>query len=346
MLSPLQCDKGMNAIRRKLPPWVTGLGVIAVLALIVLLVIKATSTANDSPPQTTPGPHGSQPTLETPTPTPTRPLDATIAALVSPSPTPVGTIIPMVRIEQATFAMGDDPKNAWQACNQSGMKCEFNWFSDAQPIHTVKISSFYIDQFEVTNAQYDECVQSGFCSSPASVSSATRTEYYTDPQFANYPVIYVNWQQAQEYCDWRGGRLPTEAEWEVAARGGLEGKAYPWGNDLPTCKDRAGNGARFAGTGCENADTAPVGSYMPNGLHLFDITGNVMEWVGDWYNEFYYASLMAEALNPSGALSGSQRVVRGGGWDSPAYMLRVAMRYRFDPEAGAPDIGFRCVLQR
>jgi formylglycine-generating enzyme required for sulfatase activity len=280
----------------------------------------------------------------TPEPSATNSLDPTFEALFSSTPTPVDTAIPVVFIPDASFRMGGDPNQALKVCAEIGEQCGYDWFADEEPIHPVSLSSFYIDQYEVTNSQYDVCVKLGFCSPPEYVNSASRSDYYTNPLYANYPVVYIDWLEAQEYCNWRGGRLPTEAEWEYAARGGLKQSSYPWGNDLPVCQDGASNGARFYTPGCEYADSAPVGSYAPNGLHLFDMAGNVMEWVGDWYNEFYYASLIPGQLDPPGPLSGTLRVARGGAWDSPAYLLRVSMRYGADPNAGAPNLGFRCVL--
>jgi formylglycine-generating enzyme required for sulfatase activity len=285
-----------------------------------------------------------QEALETPAPSETIAVDPTFEALISPTATLAETAIPVVFINQTTFDMGGDPNQALQICSQIGEQCGFDWFSDETPIHSVSLSSFYIDQFEVTNAQYDKCVQLSYCSPPKYGNSASRSDYYANPEFAKYPVIYLDWLQAQEYCNWRGGRLPTEAEWEYAARGGREGQSYPWGDDLPVCQDGTNNGARFTTLGCEYADTTPVGSYAPNGLQLYDMAGNVMEWVMDWYNEFYYASLIPGEPDPSGPLSGSLRVARGGAWDSQAYLLRVSMRYGSKPELGAPNIGFRCVL--
>lgn len=239
--------------------------------------------------------------------------------------------------------MGEELTHALEACDQSGVKCEVDWFTDEQPVHTVRLASFYIDQYEVSNAQYDLCVHDGTCRTPTQMNSATRSEYYTDPAYADYPVIYVTWKSANNFCTWRGARLPTEAEWEAAARGSLRQALYPWGNESPLCQMEQLNGAHFSGMGCKTNDTAPVGSYPPNGLGINDMAGNVQEWVSDWYNAFYYVSLLPEVLNPPGPLSGSLRGIRGGAWDSPAYMLRVAARQGFDPESSAANIGFRCV---
>jgi formylglycine-generating enzyme required for sulfatase activity len=353
-----------------LPKWAIGLGGAAGLLLLITLCVvswnvlgnfgvipgrQSTSTPTQSVSDlvTNPGTTLKAATMpvepvqevqDTPAPSATSPVDPTFEAQFSPTPTPLATAIPVVFINQTTFDMGGDPNAALQVCAQIGEQCGLDWFSDETPIHSVTLSSFYMDQFEVTNAQYDVCVQADACNPPDYVNSSTRADYYTNPLYANYPVLYVNWEDALYYCNWRGGRLPTEAEWEYAARGRLEDNSYPWGNDLPVCQDGVENGARFTTTGCDYADTAPVGSYAPNRLHLFDMAGNVMEWVGDWYNEFYYASLIPGEPDPPGPLSGSLRVARGGAWDSPAYLLRVSMRYGSNPDLGAPNIGFRCVL--
>jgi formylglycine-generating enzyme required for sulfatase activity len=241
--------------------------------------------------------------------------------------------------------MGEEVTTALTVCAQAGVQCGVDWFTNEHPVHSVKLSTFYMDQFEVTNAQYGLCVQAGDCDLPSNLGSATRSDYYTNPAYADYPVIYVSWQAAQDYCRWHGGRLPTEAEWEGAARGRLERKLFPWGDDLPVCQEEAINGAQFQSSGCETVDTAAAGSYAPNGFRLHDMAGNVMEWTADYYNDFYYAALLPDPLNPPGPLTGSERVVRGGAWNSLAYQLRVAYRASANPDQGADNLGFRCVIQ-
>jgi formylglycine-generating enzyme required for sulfatase activity len=157
----------------------------------------------------------------------------------------------------------------------------------------------------------------------------------------------VDWNQAQAYCAWIGGRLPTEAEWEFAARGGLEGKQYPWGDAFD------GSLANFCDTNCEYshadksvndgyAETAPVGSYMSNGYGLYDMAGNVWEWVSDWYGSGYYG--VSPVSNPTGPETGEYRVLRGGSWLFNAYYLRVAYRFYNDPSLRNDHIGFRCAF--
>jgi formylglycine-generating enzyme required for sulfatase activity len=206
-------------------------------------------------------------------------------------------------------------------------------------VHTVYLEAFYMDIYEVTNAVYAKCVQAGVCTAPGETSSDSRSSYYGNSEFDNYPVIYVDWQQAQTFCKWRAARLPSEAEWEKAARGGLGGKSYPWGDESPLCQKGVANGAKFDDNqNCNATDTEPVGSYAPNGYGLFDIAGNVWEWVADWYAGYSGAG----SDNPTSPDSGSFRVLRGGGWNSNELSLRASSRYNYDPVFRSDDFGFRC----
>jgi len=208
--------------------------------------------------------------------------------------------------------------------------------SDESPVHTVYLDAFYMDTYEVTNALYEMCVEAGICTEPYSKGSSSRDSYYGNPSYDDYPVIYLEWEQARDFCEWRGARLPTEAEWEKAARGGLEGKLYPWGDQEEDCT-RANYEAE---NGYCEGDTTRVGSYAPNGFGLFDMAGNVWEWVMDWYGETFYSSSSSE--NPTGPSSGSNRGLRGGSWFNEATDIRVAIRGRNFPNYRNFIIGFRC----
>jgi formylglycine-generating enzyme required for sulfatase activity len=214
---------------------------------------------------------------------------------------------------------------------------------DEQPVHTVFLDDFYIDLYEVTNVRFAECVDAGVCDTPADTtsfdSSYSRSHYYRNPEYDDYPVIYVSWYDAQDYCRWRGARLPTEAEWEKAARGGLEGKTYPWGNEPPVREFGTANGASFNDPS-NVTDTDRVGSYGANGYGLYDMAGNLWEWVIDWYDENYYAN--STDNNPSGPYEGGYPVIRGGSWSDSEIRLRVSDRRFNDPRSGALNIGFRC----
>ncbi len=194
--------------------------------------------------------------------------------------------------------------------------------SDA-PIHTVYLDAFWIDQTEVTNKQYKACVDAGTCEPPSNTRSETHPNYYGNPEFDNYPVVYVNWDKANRYCKvwWTDGSLPTEAQWEKAARG-TDARTYPWGEGIDTTY------ANYS----QNVDTTEVGSY-PSGQSpygAYDMVGNVWEWVNDWYGENYYKD-SASSNNPVGPESGKYRVLRGGTWDDNDYNVRSSFRLWYDP---------------
>lgn len=207
--------------------------------------------------------------------------------------------------------------------------------ADELPTRQVSLDPFWIDRTEVTNSQYSACVEAGACAPVAKHASATRQSYYNDARFADYPVLWANWMDAAAYCLWAGGRLPTEAEWEYAARG-PKAPQFPWGNKSPTCSL-----ARF--DLCSADDTGNVSSYADGAswVGALNMAGNVMEWVNDYYDEGYYAASPDE--NPPGPLTGSHRVLRGGSWASNKFSLRAAKRFHLPPDVGADRIGFRCV---
>jgi len=208
---------------------------------------------------------------------------------------------------------------------------------DEKPVHTVDLDGFWIDETEVTNEMYAMCVRDGNCNQPSDIT------YYEDTNYANHPVVFVSWYDAQEYCSWADRRLPTEAEWEKAARGRLEGKKYPWGDESPVCEQGAENGAQYGPTYSDCVgDMAHVKSFGKNGFGLYDMAGNVWEWVADWYDDSYYSN--SPLLNPSGPDSGQKRVLRGGSWANDKYLMRSAYRNRSDPAVMDADFGFRCAM--
>jgi eukaryotic-like serine/threonine-protein kinase len=234
----------------------------------------------------------------------------------------------MVLVSAGSFQRGCDSEH------NGGYACSL----DELPLRTIYLDAYRIDNAEVTNGQYALCVAAGGCSAPYSNSCGTRSWYYGNPDFANYPVVNVSWYQASAYCVWAGKRLPTEAEWEKAARGASDTRAYPWGDVAPTC---ALANFYYGGANCVG-DTTAVGSY-PSGASPYgalDMAGNVLEWVNDWYAEDYYS--VSPGSNPQGPATGTYRVVRGGGFLYEDRLMRVAYRLIGKPTIMSSTIGFRC----
>jgi sulfatase modifying factor 1 len=201
-------------------------------------------------------------------------------------------------------------------------------------VHTVNVSAFYMDKYLVSNGLYVLCVSAGACQPPVDSSSATQSSYYSNSSYRSYPVIYVNWDMANVYCTWRGARLPSEAEWEKAARG-LDGRLYPWGNAAPDSTR-----ANFNGTDTTRVDHFENGK-SPYGI--YDMAGNVWEWVADWYQANYYPTLGNNASDPLGPDSGTGRVIRGGAWwKSSGGSIRSTLRNNSDPSMTYNYVGFRC----
>jgi formylglycine-generating enzyme required for sulfatase activity len=222
--------------------------------------------------------------------------------------------------------------------------------NDEQPAHEVFIGSFWLDQVEVTTAMYALCVNAGACRPPREPRSDNREEYFGNPEFRDYPVVHVAWYDANAYCGWAGRRLPTEAEWERAARGD-DKRNYPWGDELPN--EYNSNSLNTVG------DTTRVGSYAEGAspFGVLDMAGNVWEWVADYYRADYYAKSPLE--NPQGPAAedvfDSMRVIRGGSFQEDGIFLRLVNRSYLqgpDPRAKQEEethygrtsthVGFRC----
>jgi formylglycine-generating enzyme required for sulfatase activity len=199
---------------------------------------------------------------------------------------------------------------------------------DEMPQHKVFVSAFWMDRTEVTNAMYRVCVEAGKCTEPA------RSRRYHLPEYANHPVLGVSWDQAVMYCAWAGRRLPTEAEWEKAARG-LDDRLYPWGNESP-------DASRLNFDHLVD-DTMEVGRYSDGAspYGVLDMSGNVWEWVFDGYDESYY--FKSPYADPQGGTPVNRRVLRGGSWSTQARNVRVANRFWAFPGRNDTD-GFRCAL--
>ena len=253
-------------------------------------------------------------------------------------PTPEG----MVLIPAGQFQMGSEDEDA---------------NDNEQPVHTVHLDAFYMDKYEVTNAQYKAFVEAN----PQWQKDRFEGEIYSSRGYylltwngnnypegkATYPVRYVSWYAAMAYAAWAGKRLPTEAEWEYAARGGLAGQTYPWGNTISAAD---ANYDRNVGS------TSAVGEYAANGYGLYDMAGNVWEWCLDKYDADFYAR-SRNSRNPISVSDGKSlpwilenfkhlrvaRVLRGGSWDYDARYVRVAIRYGFARTVAVHHLGFRCV---
>jgi sulfatase modifying factor 1 len=200
-------------------------------------------------------------------------------------------------------------------------------FIDDYP-HQVYVDSFYMDKYEVTNSQYFEFCQATGHNYP---EFWNMNVYNSGPDYPDFPVTGVAWADARAYAEWRGLRLPTEAEWEYAARGGLIGKKFPSGDDMDSTM------ANYYPT---QGHTLPVGSYAPNGYGLYDMAGNVVEWVTDFYSKDYYLESPYE--NPAGPVYGKRRVIRGGGWRSGKSCNSVHFRQSLRPYWVDFNVGFRC----
>ena len=221
--------------------------------------------------------------------------------------------------------------------------------SDSEPSHQVYLDAYWIDQTEVTMAQYQKCVVAGVCVEPAPPGEYNAEQFwpmYEDPAFADYPIVYVNWDMANAYCGWAGRRLPTEAEWEKAARG-EDGLMYPWGNEKPN-NDYVNFGYANSDVdrtiyeqGISPVDAFPLGA---SPYSVLDLAGNVSEWVRDFYDPSYY--LESPENNPTGPDSGIEHVIRGqsflSNYSNGEYLITIRSH---GPQAYYwGNLGFRCAL--
>ena len=297
-----------------------------IVFLVLSLVLAACATA--------PAPASEAAALPTSTSAP--PPTATPAPTNTPAPTPVPTLgvgsqrtapldgMPQVYVPGGTFQMGSRDSNG-------------------VPVHEVTLSAFWIDRTEVSNAQYAQCVAAGACQPPKKNVSQTRTAYYDVPEFANYPVVFVSWENAGAYCAWAGRRLPTEAEWEYAARG-ADGRPHPWGDQPPSC-DLLNYASSSFLPGWQAwaciGDTAPVDAY-PAGASPFgalNMAGNVYEWVADWYGRYPEGP----QVNPTGPETGGAHVMRGPSFHYITDDMRMYhSAFRQYSDAPSEKIGFRC----
>lgn len=230
---------------------------------------------------------------------------ASRAVPVIPAPNSGNTGPDMIYLQGGTFLMGDNLGKPGE-----------------RPVHRVTLSPFYIDSCEVTVSQYAVFLEETGREKPA----------FWQPELdrPDDPVVGVTWYDASAFASWAGKRLPTEAEWEFAARGGVQGTPFPWGDDPDN------RHANFSSAGI-----APAKRFEPNGYGIYDMTGNVWEWCSDWHDESYYQ--VSPADNPKGPVTGTFKVLRGGAWNSNEEQARTANRYYALPDSRSFHNGFRCV---
>ena len=281
-----------------------------------------------------------QPVLSAPGVTPSTPVAQVSATPAPPVVVEAGTVMlsisdgrPMVFIPAGSF---------WMGAGESDADAD----ADERPQHEVQLDAYWLDQYEVTNEEYDLCVADGMCYPPEALD-INGFAYEFARAIDDAPVVNVSWYSASDYCAWAGKRLPTEAEWEYAARGD-DGRIYPWGNDADAFH-KAWYGGIFDVNDPSVQDDfsrpAPVGSF-PEGVSpfgIFDLAGNVWEWVLDWYAADTYSQPGQE--NPTGPEDGSIRIVRGGSWTTPSLSLRATYREARMPSGVWIDVGFRCAME-
>jgi serine/threonine-protein kinase len=344
-----------KAITTSLPAWLpAGIVRYALIGFIGLLIVATgvwglsalAGSGTLVPTITSAAPVSTSTAGSTPTKISTPTINVTLTNTPFPAEITDAKGVTLRLVPAGAFMMGANADDAIAECLKFRPDCKRSIYGDEEPPHEVVLDLFYIDKYEVTNALYKTCVDAGACDPPNISSSYSRPNYYGSREFDNYPVIHVDWSMSQAYCEWRGASLPTEAQWEKAARG-ENVLQYPWGNDFD------GSKVNFCDKNCRMkesdkayddgyADTAPVGSF-PDGVSPYGVyymAGNVWEWVQDWYSETYYQS--SPSSNPLGPESSQFRALRGGAWNSYGNGVRPSNRVRFAPETSYDDVGFRC----
>ena len=264
-------------------------------------------------------------TFELPTST-FLPTETTAPTAVPATPTPVLGVGSTMLSEKDGMTMVYVPAGECQMGSDQ--------YDDEKPIHTVYLDAYWIDQTEVTNALYAQCVADGACDAPAKSKSNTHSSYYGNPEFDNYPVLYVSWGAANTYCAWAGRRLPSEAEWEKAAGWDADAQSqrtYPWGSEINSA---------YANYGLNVGDTTRVGSYESGQSFYgaYDMAGNVWEWTSSLPKSYPYSAQDGR----EDLLSSDSRVLRGGSWGDVGSYLRSASRIGLYPTDTSSVIGFRC----
>lgn len=335
------------------------------LVAALCLTLSACASAAPSTPVLSPPPPAATPTA-TPfllTPRPVQWITPAVSPTPRPKPsaTPVASgPLPRLRAESLTWVSPTDgmtligiPEGEFRmGSGDDDVYAE----PDELPMRRVFLNGYWIDQTEVTNAMFARCVGAGVCTPPPSAFAPYSPHaYYATDEFADFPVVNVTWPQAAAYCAWAGRRLPTEAEWEKAARG-TDARRFPWEwigvadpRKLNFCDQRCPFAWHVREVDDGYGETSPVGSY-PDGAspyQVLDMAGNVWEWTADWYAARAYRD--GPLRNPTGPEDGTWRVVRGGSWSDGIHVralvyARSANRYYQAPDTTRSDLGFRCAL--
>ncbi len=240
----------------------------------------------------------------------------------------------MVLLSGGTFWMGlseREAEKAFRLGEENRLDNVRGIIESEMPRHKITVKAFYIDKYEVTNQQFATFVDA------TGYKPQGEWAKYSTPGREDHPVVAVTWYDAKAYAEWIGKRLPTEAEWEFAARGGLEEHLFPWGDDI---KEEQASYSTERIYYYAPIQTTEVGSYAANSFGLYDMSGNAGEWCADRYDENYYSESPKE--NPAGSEKEGKMVVRGGAWGTVPFYLRVSSRGSFEPGRYDYRIGFRC----
>lgn len=270
-----------------------------------------------------------------PLPTPTSHSPTKTATVEQKPPTSTitpPTFTPTPGLGSTKISEKDGMKLVFVPAGEFTMGSDHSVYYQDKPSHIIYLDSFWIDQIEVTNEMYTLCWYAGYCQPPIKTGYKENQEYFGAFEFTNYPVIYVNWNQAKSYCEWTGRRLPTEAEWEKAARG-VDGRTYPWGEGIDCQKANYGDcGGAIIESG-KNIQGASI-------YGALDMSGNVWEWTSSLFRPYpYLATDGREDINSS-----DQRVIRGGAWVYELFSLRTFSRAGTEPSTQSDDLGFRCAF--
>jgi formylglycine-generating enzyme required for sulfatase activity len=337
--------------------WIAGVAFGLLIAIPVVLGSIPWPSQKATPvPSSVPTQSPTQQATEIPT---EPPIETSAPTLGDTHVRPTDNMV-MVYAPAGQFKMGSDDADlydALQICNTYRGTCQQEWFANEQPVHAVTLDGLWVDQTEVTNAQFAAFLnakgnqtQEGApwldLDSDYSLIEQHGDAFQPKDGYADYPVVQVSWHGAAAYCEWVGGRLPTEAEWEYAARG-EQRTVYPWGNAfdgtrLNFCDVNCTEDWREAGYNDGHGIAAPVSSF-PAGASwcgALNLSGNVWEWVADWYGDYPSES----QINPIGPPAGEYGVLRGGSWNADQVDARTARRNYASPTLHSGDVGFRCEI--